>query len=299
MLAEPLIPYITLPALTLVPKGALWGFPPIPLAIQPFGFLVAMGIVVASALTIARAKRIGLDERAMTSFITWVVGIGLLGGHVFDVLFYYPERLREDPWVLLRLWDGLSSFGGFTGAIIGMLCWRAKYRNPALPYTDNVMALLPVGWAFGRAGCSIAHDHPGVRSEAWLAVQYPGGGRYDLGLLELAFTLLLVAVFLWLGKRARPWGFFSALACLSYAPVRFALDFLREREAVPGDVRGAIDPRYGQLTPAQWECFLLLALGVVLLVRVLRQVQRGRGFEPAAVPDAFRRPAPSPSDAQA
>lgn len=289
MLAEPLIPYVTLPELTLVG----------PLSIKPFGLLVATGIVLASRMTISRAKRIGLDERVMTSFITWVVGIGLLGGHVFDVLFYYPERLSEDPWVLLKLWDGLSSFGGFTGAVIGMLCWRAKHKTPVLPYADNVMALLPVGWAFGRAGCSIAHDHPGVRSEAWFAVQFPGGGRYDLGLLELAFTLLVAAAFLWLGRRARPWGFFSALGCLSYAPVRFALDFLREHEAVPGDVRGAIDPRYGQLTPAQWECFLLLGLGIVLLVRVLRDIERGRGFEPARVPGAFRVETAGASNAEA
>jgi phosphatidylglycerol:prolipoprotein diacylglycerol transferase len=289
MSAEPLIPYITLPELTLVG----------PLSIKPFGLLVATGVVLASRLTVSRAKRIGLDERVMTSFITWVVGIGLIGGHVLDVLFYYPERLSEDPWVLLKLWDGLSSFGGFTGAVIGMLCWRAKYKSPVLPYADNVMALLPLGWAFGRAGCSIAHDHPGVRSEAWFAVQFPDGGRYDLGLLELVFTVLVAVAFLWLGRRPRPWGFFSALGCLSYAPVRFALDFLREHEAVPGDVRGAIDPRYGQLTPAQWACFLLLGLGVVLLVRILRDIDGGRGFEPAAIPSAFRAEPTDASNAQA
>lgn len=298
MLSAPRIPFVTLPELTLIPAGVWNDLPPVPLSIKPFGFLVATGIILASWLTLVRARRIGLDENVMRSFIVWGVGTGLIGGHVLDVLFYYPERLAEDPWVLLRLWDGLSSFGGFTGGVIGTLGWRFKHRVRVLPYADNFMALLPVGWAFGRAGCSVAHDHPGLRSDAWLAVQYPGGGRFDLGLLELLFTLLLMVLFLWLGLRPRPWGFFSAIACISYAPVRFALDFLREREAVPGHVQGAIDPRYGQLTPAQWECFLLLLLGLLLLRRMLSELDGGRGFEPAQVPLAFRVPASAPSDAK-
>jgi phosphatidylglycerol:prolipoprotein diacylglycerol transferase len=295
MLSAPQIPYLTLPELVLLPAGALGGFPPSELSFKPFGMLVATGVYLGAYLTLRRARRLGLDERVMSSFIAWVVGVGFVGGHVFDELFYYPQRLLDDPWSLLRLWDGLSSFGGFTGAVIGMLIWRARNRVPVLPYADNVISMLPVGWVFGRAGCSIAHDHPGLRSEAWLAVQYPGGGRFDLGLLELLLTIPLALTFLWLARKPRPWGFFSALACVSYAPVRFGLDFLREHDAVAGDLHGAIDPRYFGLTPAQWECFALLALGLVLARHVLVARARGGGFEQALVPDKFGGSAGVPS----
>jgi len=288
MLGAPLIPYITLPELTLLPAHLFKGFPPMPISIKPFGALVATGIFLASHLTIKRARKIGLDERAMSSFIAWVVGIGLVGGHVFDELFYYPQRLVDDPLSLFKLWDGLSSFGGFMGGVIAILIWRRRYRVPVLPYADNMMALFPLGWAFGRTGCATAHDHPGLLSDSWLAVQYPGGGRFDLGLLELLLTIPLMLGFLWLARKPRPWGFFLALGCISYAPLRFALDFLREHDAVPGDVHGAIDPRYFYLTPAQWECFGLLAFGLFLLQRMLNAVARGEGFERAEVPVELR-----------
>lgn len=284
MHSAPLFPYLTLPELTLLPAGTFGGFPPVAISIKPFGALVATGVYLGAYLTLKRAKRIGLSERAMASFIAWVVGLGFVGGHVLDELFYYPERLVRDPLSLFKLWDGLSSFGGFTGAFIGMLIWRKRYGVPVLPYADNVMSMLPVGWALGRTGCATAHDHPGVRSDAWLAVQFPGGGRFDLGLLEMLLTLPLMVAFLVLARKPRPWGFFSAIACVSYAPIRFALDFLREHAAVPGDLHGAIDPRYFYLTPAQWECFALLGLGLVLLRRLLRRVADGGGFEPALVP---------------
>src|SRR5690242_452407 len=145
MLGAPLIPYITLPELTLVPEHVFRNFPPIPITVKPFGMLVATGVYVAAWLTLRRARRIGLDERAMSSFIAWGLGIGFIGAHVLDELFYYPQRLVEDPLSILRLWDGLSSFGGFTGGVIGMLIWRARNRVPVLPYADNFMALFPVG----------------------------------------------------------------------------------------------------------------------------------------------------------
>lgn len=291
MLAAPLIPYITLPELTLVPERLFGSFPSIPISIKPFGALVATGVYLASYLTMKRGRRIGLDERVMTSLIAWVIGIAFVGGHVLDEVFYYPQRVVHDPLSLLKLWDGLSSFGGFVGGIIGMLIWRARYRVPVLPYMDNMMAMFPVGWVFGRTGCATAHDHPGVLSNAWFAVQYPGGGRFDLGLLELVLTIPLMVSFLWLARKPQPWGLFIALACISYAPLRFALDFLREHDSVPGDLRGAIDPRYFYLTPAQWECFALLAFGLFLFRRVLNAVARGEGFERPAVPAAFQAPA--------
>jgi phosphatidylglycerol:prolipoprotein diacylglycerol transferase len=284
MSSAPLIPYITLPELVLVPARFFGDFPPVPISIKPFGALVAMGVYLGAHLTLKRARRLGLDERAMSSFITHVVGYGFVGGHVFDELFYYPERLMADPWSIFRLWDGLSSFGGFSGAVIGMLIWRYRLRVPVLPYADNVVAMLPVGWVFGRAGCATAHDHPGLLSDSWLAVRYPGGARFDLGLLEMLLTIPLMLAFLHLARKPRPWGFFAAIACISYAPLRFALDFLRERDPVPGDIHGAIDVRYFYLTPAQWECFAMLTLGVLLLRHVLKKLERGEAFEQAAVP---------------
>jgi phosphatidylglycerol:prolipoprotein diacylglycerol transferase len=287
MSSAPFIPYITLPELTLLPARLFGGFPPFPISIKPFGALVAIGVYLGAHLTLQRARRIGLDERAMGSFIAHVVGYGFIGGHVFDELLYYPERLVADPLSIFKLWDGLSSFGGFTGAVIGMLIWRARLRVPVLPYADNVMSMLPVGWFFGRAGCASAHDHPGLLSDSWLAVRYPGGGRFDLGLLEMLLTIPLMLAFLWLAKKPRPWGFFSAIACISYAPLRFALDFLREHDAVPGDVHGAIDPRYFFLTPAQWECFAMLGLGLALWLRMRSKLERGEGFEAAQVPTSL------------
>ncbi len=285
MAFEPLIPYIQIPELVLIPRD--WfggGFPPAPFSIKPFGTLVAIGVYLGAYLAVRQGKRVGLDERALTSFIFWAVGGGFIGGHVLDTLFYYPGRALQDPLSLLRLWDGLSSFGGFVGALCGVLLWKWRHKVAILPYSDVVASAFPLAWVFGRAGCATAHDHPGIHSAAWFAVQYPDGGRLDLGLYEMLLTIPLAIAFLVLRRKPRPWGFYLAIMSIAYAPTRFALDFLRARDVqIP-------DERYAGLTPAQWACFGLLGLGIALFWRTMR---RAGTLESVAPPDPPARLAPA------
>jgi phosphatidylglycerol---prolipoprotein diacylglyceryl transferase len=263
-LLEPLIPYIKIPDLPLVPRDLFGaGMPPAPISVKPFGTLVAFGVYLGAWLAVRQGRRLGLADQKLVSFIFWVVVSGFVLGHVLDIVFYYPGKLLEDPLSLIRLWDGLSSFGGFVGAAVGGLLWKLRHRIAVLPFADVVASAFPVAWVFGRAGCAVAHDHPGMHSSAWLAVRYPDGGRFDLGLYEMLLTVPLAIAFLILRRRPRPWGFYLGSMSLAYAPTRFALDFLRARDL------STSDPRYLALTPAQWACFVLLAFGVLMLWRAL------------------------------
>jgi len=281
-----MIPYLQLPELVLIPKGFFGGFPPSQFSIKPFGTLVAIGVYLGSYLATRQGKKLGLDERVLASFIAWVVGIGFLGGHMFDVLFYYPGQVLSDPLSLFRIWEGLSSFGGFTGGVIGIFVWKWRYKSDVLPYADVICSAFPVAWVFGRSGCSVAHDHPGIASDLWIAVKYPNGGRFDLGLYEMLLTIPLALAFLYLRRKPRPWGFYVATMAIAYAPVRFALDFLRVRETIheTNGLVAAVDPRYGALTPAQWACFGLLAFGVALFIKVLRSAHEPSAFAAPPVP---------------
>ncbi len=259
----PAIPFIHIPELQL-PGG-------LP-SIKPFGALVATGVYLGSILAAKRATERGLDLKKYNDFVFWSVASGFIFGHVLDAIFYHPDIVMADPLYLIKLWDGLSSFGGFAGGILGAIAWRVRRRESILSFCEVTVSAFPLGWLFGRMGCATVHDHPGRTSELWLAVKYPGLppglGRFDLGLYEALLTVPLVLLFTWLWRKqpVRPDGTYLGLFAVLYAPVRFALDFLRESDTV---LSGA-DPRYAGLTPAQWACFALAGAGIYFLRRAKR-----------------------------
>lgn len=287
----PLVPYIDLHPLHLFGPlsfslaGRAFELPE--LSIKPFGTLVAIGVYLGTEVMKRHGKVMKVDPVDLASFTFTGLVAGFLGGHMLDSIFYHPHELARDPLSLLRIWDGQSSFGGFIGAFLGLLYWKAKHKRSVLRVADAVASGFPAGWVFGRMGCAVAHDHPGLHSDLWFAVKYPGGGRFDLGLYEMLFTIPLALAFLWLARKPRPQGFFLGAMCVAYAPVRFAFDFLRAHES---DYLGG-DPRYAGLTPAQWACFVLLGVGLIMLTRAARAVETGADV--AYEPDAEAPPTPA------
>jgi phosphatidylglycerol:prolipoprotein diacylglycerol transferase len=270
--AGPAIPYITLPEIPL----SFLSYVPIlgeqidkadPPTIKPFGTLVALGVYLGSVLALRRARERGLDAKKLNDFIFTSIGSGFVGAHVFDAIFYYPDKVAKNPLYLLELWAGLSSFGGFTGALIGAFIWKWRNRGQSiLAMCDIVCSAFPLAWVFGRAGCSVAHDHPGRMTDLWLGVQYPnlppGIGRFDLGLIECILTIPLALAFHIRWKQGpKFFGYYAGWMSIVYAPVRFGLDFLRVQ---PGDKLPA-DERYLGFTPAQFAAVGLFFLGIYIL----------------------------------
>ena len=271
---DPRIPYFTIPELPIIPgSGTFDG-----ITIKPFGALVALGVYLGWRVASRQARRLGFDDEVFGSFVAWVVGGGFIGGHVFDVILYHSSQVTNQPPLeafiaIVAVWRSQASFGGFMGAIIGLYAWKRRYHvTKILPYADTVASGFPLGWAFGRTGCSVAHDHPGMLSNAWFAVKDYGGpglpARFDLGLIEMVLTVPLALSFLYLMRKPRPFGFYLGWMATVYAPERFMLDFLRARDKARGV--GDIDPRHFGLTPAQWLCVALLLIGIYFLRRAYR-----------------------------
>lgn len=259
-----------------------------PVTIHAFGVIVAAAVLVGLEVARRRMRHLGLDMTLSEPLAGWTLIGGLLGAHLLAVLLYFPEKVAADPFVLLKVWEDLSSFGGILGGLLGLwLFVRVRVgldRATRSRYLDAVAYAFPVALLAGRFACTVAHDHPGSVTGKPLAVSlaaeparvfirgvYAAAGRgtelpadpelarfgfHDLGWYEFLYLgLVVVPITLWLGRRPRPAGTFVVSFVLLYMPVRFALDFLR-----------VSDVRYVGLTPAQWVALLavlLLAASVI------------------------------------
>lgn len=252
-----------------------------PLELHPFGILVATGVLLGVHIMRRWADRDGLEDRHVQGLVWYCVGIGFICAHVFDVLAYQPGKLADDPLLLFKLWQGISSYGGFLGGVIGYCLYVWRYKIPVGPYADACLIAFIPGFTFGRMGCTVAHDHIGAYTENFfLATEYtretilrygfgspPGGLKpglhHNLGFYELLFMLILCLVLFLADRwRKRPHGFLAALMGTLYAPVRFIMEFFR--------VNPDADPRYFGFTPAQWLSIVLFCAGVFVLIRLVR-----------------------------
>lgn len=251
-----MIPYIEIGPLPL-PGG---------IEVNAYGLLATTAVVAGYAFGAIHAPRHGIDRDLALRALWWTAACGLLAGHLGELLLYDSKRLAEQgPTALLDLGNGLSSLSGILGGALALSVYTRLRGAPLVPLLDLVAESFVVGWIFGRLGCSLAHDHPGRLSDFPLAVSFPGGPRHDLGLYEAVLTLLLLAPGLaWLDRRGAPTGSRVAFVLCTYAPVRFALDFLRATD-LPGS-----DPRHGGLTPAQYGCVIAGGLGIALASRIRR-----------------------------
>ncbi len=238
-----------------------------PIPLHVWGMFVALGALVAVVLARRAAKKRGLSPDLITDLVTQMLVFAFIGARLAHVFFYNPLPFLQDPLEVLRVWHGgLSSFGGFVGAIIALAVFIKKHRLEAFVVMDALAEGFPLGWAVGRIGCFLIHDHPGTLSHSFLAVQYPGGARFDLGLIE-SLTGLVVEVLLLLSIRFFPKrGVASAVVIFSYLFIRFWTDFLRASDLPGSDVR-----YWPGLTPAQMGICLLLLLSGWVFVSVKKQ----------------------------
>jgi phosphatidylglycerol:prolipoprotein diacylglycerol transferase len=272
------------------------------LPIQGFGVIVAAGVLIGAALLRRYGEWHGISDEEIRGLTGWVTVFGFLGAHVFDTLFYEWVRFQEEPLLIFKIWDGISSYGGFLGGAVGFALFIWWKRLPVRLFADTTLVGLLPAFSIGRIGCTLVSDHVGGAADptAWysfLAMDYartdgsgfnaqhqpeilnsgiahlfnttPGAGDHllgwNLGLIELLYLIPINLLILWLAFRPTkrlPAGFITAVAGILYAPVRFFLDYLRPDNS---------DPRHFGFTFAQWCSIAAFGIAVYAANRVLRK----------------------------
>jgi len=199
------------------------------LSIHAFGALAALAVLVGGRAILLRAGRCGIPAQEMFQFCAAIYLCALAGAVLAKIVLDDFPAFFLDPVHAFRANLGFRSFGGIIGGLMGGLLW-CRFRKmslwEALRRLDIVVYALPLAWMIGRLGCTLAHDHRGISSTSWLAVKFPEGPRYDLGLIEFLFLIAMTVAFRLLDRRPRPIGFFFGLYGVVYGGFRIWLDTL-------------------------------------------------------------------------
>jgi phosphatidylglycerol:prolipoprotein diacylglycerol transferase len=260
-----MLPNLSIPSIKLIG----------PVKIHPFGAIVALALIIGYHLALRQAKKDGLNVEIMGTTGIWAAVIGFIISHFFWALFYNYHLVKENPFILLMVWRGISSYGGFFGGALGAwICLRREKVAPG-PYLEALLYGLVPAWAIARIGCTIAFDHPGRVTNFFLGMaDMKGVVRHNLGFYEALWTIVLIIVLYGL-KNYRPFRNFSfALIFILYSSVRFFLDSLRVE-----------DKLYWGFTPGQYFSAIVFGIGVYIVIRGLKDRAQGASSVAKAMED--------------
>jgi phosphatidylglycerol---prolipoprotein diacylglyceryl transferase len=124
-----------------------------------YGLSYLMAFVVAYYLLcyLSRRNLFVIAQKNIGDFIALLAMLGVfIGGRLGYVLFYMlPTEglavLRDDPFSVLRVWDGgMSSHGGFLGVAIFSYFYARKAKLSWTGIGDGICIVAPLGLLFGR-----------------------------------------------------------------------------------------------------------------------------------------------------
>lgn len=269
-----------------------------PIPIQVWGLFVALGILVSVFILWKRAKDFDTSREELLDLVLYMLVSGLIFARIFHIVFYEFSFYSTYPVEIFKIWSGgLSSFGGFFGAILGFYwyfrfsisigeIWKEKKQNKnwlkkiylqiknrkikqertkILRIADQLSFAAVFGWIIGRLGCASIHDHIGKLSNSFLAVNFPGGARFDMAIIEIIFLLPLAIIFFIIRKKKVFPGFYLAVILVYYGVLRFILDFFRATDIMHADTR------YAGLTPGQYFGIVMVGVGLILFRGVYKR----------------------------
>lgn len=262
-----------------------------PLAVSPHGIGIALGYLLGARLMVKRARAVGEPaEDDIWNALFWALLGALVGARIGYVLGHLSQvtDAGQDPLGVLKVYEGgISLLGGITGGILAAVPYVRAHRMGFWRSLDLAVVGLAFGIFVGRFGDLAIGDHLGrpttfplgwrclgdaaagppqpasVYLQAFRQGQPPSLGCFDLALhqtalYDMASSLILFLVLVWLGRGVRRAGFLALFFGVWYGTMRVVTDFLR------------VDKRYLGLTGSQ-----ILAAAVVLISLYLLARYRG------------------------
>jgi len=153
-------------------------------------------------------------------------------GRTASELFLFAFLGAAAGGLLASGWRGPQSSMAVLAGMASTFAYLALFQRKeglenSIRLIDAGCAVAPFPFAFVRLGCVLEHAHPGVRSDSFLAVDYPGGPRWDLALLELLFFVVVGLLFRssWIRAPWRPVALFGLFGLFRAGLEPLRIDF--------------------------------------------------------------------------
>ncbi|NWF99278.1 MAG: prolipoprotein diacylglyceryl transferase [Nitrospirae bacterium] len=127
-----------------------------PVTIHTYGFMIAIGFLVALYFAIRQAKEEGLKSNIITDLSFYILVSAIIGSRLLFVLINFSYYI-SNPLAIFKLWEGGLVFYGGVILAVPVVLWYVKKNNLKLWQIADIFApSVAIGHAFGRIGCFFA-----------------------------------------------------------------------------------------------------------------------------------------------
>jgi len=239
-----------------------------PLTIHTYGFLIAVGFLVALKVIRVLATRDGLPVEETMDLALQCMVVGLIGARFFQVVTHW-EEYQNDLLGIFKIWEGGLTF--FGGPLFGtpFIWWkmRGKTASHAWRLADAFGPGLAIAHAIGRLGCLAAgccYGHP--TDKAWairlnsdlVEVALRGVPLHPTQIYESFLVFVMFLGLLWLHAKRKFSGQVALVYFMSYSILRSIVEEFR------GD-----DHERKFLIPDLVSTSQAISIGVFILAAVL------------------------------
>ena len=201
-----------------------------PFAINSFGLMIILGIIVFSALILRdpkRAKLVTVDQ--YFNILSLAIVSALIGGRILYLLGNWHSV--ESFWQIFAFWEGgFSLLGSIIALLIAMPFYFKKHNLNTVAILDLAAIYAPLLQGISRFGCFFAGCCFGIPTRLPLGIiNQTCATRVHPTQLYSAGTLFIIfcALFFWLRKQFKHPGQLTCIYLLLMSLERFIIDFWR------------------------------------------------------------------------
>jgi phosphatidylglycerol:prolipoprotein diacylglycerol transferase len=127
-----------------------------PVTIHTYGFLIAVGFLIALWLAVRQAKREGIDPAKIIDLGFYILLAAIIGSRLFFILINLDLYLKN-PIDTFKIWEGGLVFYGGALLAVPTAIWYIRKHDLLLWQTADIFApAVAIGHVFGRLGCFAA-----------------------------------------------------------------------------------------------------------------------------------------------
>jgi phosphatidylglycerol:prolipoprotein diacylglycerol transferase len=206
------------------------------LNVYSWGFMVALGIVIATIFILKDAQKKNIDPDNLLNIGMFSILCSLIGARVYYVIEHHQD-FATNLVSVFYLWDGgLVFYGGLVGFAIAFYLLTKHYKIDFLSLTDLIAPFLPLAYAIGRIGCFLNGCCYGIVANTPISVVFADahvpGRRIPTQLID-SFVSFLFFIYLYSQRGKEKFkGDLTTKYLIMYSISRFLIEFLRDEARI-------------------------------------------------------------------